>query len=156
MPNNYPGERVGDSEVEIELELPKGAKPGEVTLTAVGPGGESDAVHAARRATTRRPSRRRSRTTGSTQAQVDPVPCAVEGDDQGRARRGRVQVRRARRATRCAIEVQAARFGSPVDALLTVYDADRRVVDSADDTQRLARPGADGDTPAGRDVLHHA
>src|SRR5207244_4478971 len=26
VPNNYPGDRVGDSEVEIELELPKGVK----------------------------------------------------------------------------------------------------------------------------------
>ncbi|MFM8272640.1 MAG: hypothetical protein ACKODX_09940, partial [Gemmata sp.] len=25
-PNNYPAERVGDSEVDVELELPKGAK----------------------------------------------------------------------------------------------------------------------------------
>src|SRR5688500_12505570 len=30
VPNNYPAERVGDSEVEIELELPKDAKPGSV------------------------------------------------------------------------------------------------------------------------------
>src|SRR3954468_333026 len=32
VPNNYPGERVGDSEVEIELELPKDTKPGAVKL----------------------------------------------------------------------------------------------------------------------------
>src|SRR5205823_10868937 len=41
VPNNFPAERVGDSEVEIELELPKDAKPGGVTLTAVGPAGDS-------------------------------------------------------------------------------------------------------------------
>ena len=43
VPNNYPGDRVGDSEVEIELELPKDVKPGAVTLTAIGPGGASNA-----------------------------------------------------------------------------------------------------------------
>ena len=42
VPNNYPGERVGDSEVEIELDAPKGLKPGALTLTAVGPNGESE------------------------------------------------------------------------------------------------------------------
>src|SRR5262245_29303415 len=30
VPNNYPGDRVGESEVEIELELPKAVKPGAV------------------------------------------------------------------------------------------------------------------------------
>src|SRR5829696_9989770 len=30
VPNNYPAEKVGDSEVEIELELPKDVKPGAV------------------------------------------------------------------------------------------------------------------------------
>ena len=28
VPNNYPAERIGDSEVEIELELPKDVKLG--------------------------------------------------------------------------------------------------------------------------------
>src|SRR5262249_44534638 len=43
VPNNYPGDRVGDSEVEIELELPKSAKPGSVKLTAVRDGADSPA-----------------------------------------------------------------------------------------------------------------
>src|SRR5436305_11216335 len=34
VPNNYPADRIGDSEVEIELELPKTAKPGTVTIAA--------------------------------------------------------------------------------------------------------------------------
>jgi Bacterial pre-peptidase C-terminal domain len=38
------------------------------------------------------------------------------------------------------IEVQAARFGSPVDGFLTVYDADRKVLASADDTNGSADP----------------
>src|SRR5438552_11660646 len=38
VPNNYPADRVGDSEVEIELELPKDAKPREVKLTALREG----------------------------------------------------------------------------------------------------------------------
>src|SRR4051794_36231686 len=33
--NNQPADRIGDTEVEIELDLPKGTKPG-ATLTAVG------------------------------------------------------------------------------------------------------------------------
>ena len=36
--------------------------------------------------------------------------------------------------------MQAARFGSPVDVFLTLYDADRKIVASADDAGTSADP----------------
>ena len=39
VPGNYPADKAGDSEVEVELDLPKEAKPGAVKLTAVAAGG---------------------------------------------------------------------------------------------------------------------
>ena len=37
-------------------------------------------------------------------------------------------------------DVQAARFGSPLDGFLTVYDADRKVIASADDVNGSPDP----------------
>ena len=38
------------------------------------------------------------------------------------------------------IEVQAARFGSPVDAILSIYDADRKLLAAVDDTEGSPDP----------------
>jgi hypothetical protein len=130
--NNQPGERLGDSEVQVELELPKGAKPGEVKLTAVGPMGESAAY------TLLIPDgtpavKEKEPNDGFDQAQAIPVPAAVEATIKA-DRDADVFKLDGRKGDKLHIEVQAARFGSPVDALVTVYDADRRVLAAADDT----------------------
>ena len=131
---NYPAERVGDSEVEIELELPKDVKPGEVRLTAVGPGGESNAY---------------------TLLIRDDIPTIAEkepndGFDQAqpiagcrRPWRGTIKSEKdvdgvfkfeGKQGDKLRIEVQARRFGSPVDAMIVLYDSGKRIVDSADTT----------------------
>jgi Bacterial pre-peptidase C-terminal domain len=138
VPNNYPGERVGDSEVEIELELPKGAKPGEVKLAAVGPGGESNAYTLLLRDELPAVAEKEPN-DGFDQAQVIPVPCAVEATIK-QERDPDVFKFEGKKGDKLRIEVQAARFGSPVDAMITLYDAGRRVVDSADDTDGTPDP----------------
>jgi hypothetical protein len=137
-PGNYPADRVGDSEVEIELELPRDAKPGAVTLTAVSPGGESSPYQLLIRdelaaAAENEPN------DGFDQARTLAVPGAVEATIKSERD---VDVFRfeGKKGERWRVEVQAARFGSPVDALLTVYDAGKRVVDSADDTDGSPDP----------------
>ena len=138
VPNNYPGERVGDSEVELELELPKGAKPGAVKLGAVGPGGESNAYplllrdHAPAVA-------EKEENGGFDSAQPLALPCAVEGTIKGE-RDVDVFKFDGKKGDELKFEVQAARFGSPVDGFLTLYDADRKVIGSADDTGGAADP----------------
>jgi hypothetical protein len=138
VPNNYPVERVGDSEVEVELELPKGSKPGAVTLAAVGPGGESnphtllvrDAVPAV---TEKEPN------DGFEQAQAVAVPSAVEGTI--RSEKDADVFRFAgKKGEQLRVELQAARFGSPVDPLVVLYGPGRGVVASADDTGGSADP----------------
>lgn len=130
-PNNYPGERVGDSEVEIELELPKDAKAGSVKLAAVGPGGPSDAYSLLLRDELTAVAEKEDN-GGFDAAQAVAVPCAVEGTVKGE-RDVDVFKFEGKKGEKVKIEVQAARFGSPLDAFLTVYDADRKVVGSADD-----------------------
>lgn len=129
VPNNYPGERVGDSEVEIELDVPKGAKA--VKVTAVNTGGESNAYELLLRDDTPVVSEKEDN-GGFATAQAVPVPCAVEGSIKSE-RDVDVYKIEGKAGETFVIEVRAARFGSPLDAFLTVHDADRKLLASADD-----------------------
>lgn len=138
VPNNVPGDRVGDSEVEIELELPKDARPGAVTLTAVGPGGESKPYPLLVRDELPAVAEKEDN-GGFDAAQAVAAPCAVEGTIRGDRD---VDVFRfdAKKGDRISVSVQAARFGSPLDGFLTVHDADRKVLASADDADGSTDP----------------
>ena len=138
VPNNYPGERVGDSEVEIELELPKDTKPGAVKLVAVGPGGESNTYSLLVRDDLSTVAEKEEN-GGFDTAQGGTRPCAVEGTIKGE-RDVDVFKFEGKKGDKVTAEVQAARFGSPLDGFLTVYDADRKVIASADDVNGSADP----------------
>lgn len=132
VPNNYPGERIGDSEVGVEFQLPATARAGEVKLVAVGPGGESTPYTLLLRdelsvVLEKEPNE------GFDQAQQVTVPCAIEGVVQSE-RDVDVFKFAGKKGEKLRIEIQAARYGSPLDAMLTLYDADRRVVDSTSET----------------------
>ena len=138
VPNNYPAERIGDSEVEIELELPKDAKPGDVKLTAISPAGDSTAYALLVRdelpvVAEKEPN------DGFDQPQPIAVPSAVEATIKGE-RDVDVYKIEGKKGDKLRIEVQAARYGSPVDAVLTLYDSARTVVDSADDSAGSSDP----------------
>ncbi len=138
VPNNYPGDRVGDSEVEVELEMPKGAKPGEVKLTAANAAGDSNAYTLLVRDELPAVAEKEDN-GGFDTAQAVSLPCAVEGLSKSEKD---VDVFKfeGKKGAKIRIEVQAARFGSPVDGFLTVFDADRKVLDSADDVNGSADP----------------
>jgi hypothetical protein len=135
--NNQPVDRVGDAEVEIELELPMGATAG-ATLTAISPKGESqpytlligDQTHVMIE---------KEDNGGFSSAQAIALPAAVEGT---------VRVERdadvfrfeGKKGDKVRIEVQAASFGSPVDPLLTLSDARGRIVAAIDDVEGGADP----------------
>ena len=77
-PNNAPAEKLGDSEVEIELELPKDAKPGAVKLMASGSNGESNAYTLLLRDSLTAVAEKEPN-DGFEQAQAISIPCAIEG-----------------------------------------------------------------------------
>lgn len=134
---NQPGDRLGDSEVEFELELPKGTKPG-ATLTAIGPGGESKAYvllipDATPRVDEKEPN------DGFDAAQTIPFPAGVEGTIKN-DKDVDVFKFEGKKGDKVKLEVQAARFGSPVDALLSLYDADRKLLAAVDDTDGSPDP----------------
>ena len=132
VPNNYPGDRVGDSEVEFELELPKDAKPGDVKLIAIGPGGKSTPYTLLLRdelpvVAEKEPN------DGFGQAQPIALPCAIEGTIKAE-RDVDVFKFEGKKGDKLRIEIEASRFGSPLVAMLTLYDGNRRIIDSASET----------------------
>lgn len=138
VPNNYPAERLGDSEVEVELELPKDAKPGAVKLMATGTGGESNTYTLLVRDALAAVAEKEPN-DGFAQAQMIVLPCVVEGSINGE-RDVDVFKFEGKKGDRIRVEVQAARFGSPLDAFATIHDSRRCVVNSADDTSGTADP----------------
>jgi len=136
VPNNYPGERVGDSEVEIELEVPKDAKA--VKLTAVNTGGESNAYELLLRDDTPVVSEKEDN-GGFATAQPVPVPSAIEGTIKSERDVDVFKIE-GKAGEKLLIEVQAARFGSPLDGFLTLHDAHRKLIASADDTNGSPDP----------------
>ena len=142
VPNNYPGERVGDSEVEIELDLPKTAKPGAVALTI------GDATYTPLVAGDTPAVKEKEPNDGFDQAQPIPVPGAVDGTIKNE-RDADVFKFDGKKGEKLRLEVVAAKFGSPVDAMLTLYDADRRVLDSADDAAGSSDPVLNVTLPKG-------
>jgi hypothetical protein len=132
VPNSYPGDRVGDSEVSFELELPKEVKPGEVKLIAVGPGGKSAPYTLLLRDELPAVDEKEPN-DGFEQAQTITVPSAIEGTIKGE-RDVDVFKFEGKKGDKLRIEIQAARYGSPLDAMLTLYNAGRRIIDSASET----------------------
>lgn len=136
VPNNYPADRIGDSEVEIELEVPKDAKA--VKLTAVNAGGESNAYELLLRDDTPVVSEKEDN-GGFATAQPVPVPCAIEGAIKSERDVDVFKIE-GKAGEKLLIEVQAARFGSPLDGFLTLHDADRKLIASADDANGSPDP----------------
>ena len=138
VPNNYPGERVGDSEVEIELELPKDAKPGAVKLVAVNASGDSNSYTLLLRDELPVVAEKEEN-GGFNSAQPITLPCAIEGTIKGE-RDVDVFKFDGKKGNKLTIELQAARFGSPVEGFLTVFDADRKILASASDSKGSPDP----------------
>ena len=130
-PNNYPGERVGDSEVEIELDLPKNA----TTLTLTVGDSEYKPLVADDTPTVKE----KEPNDGFEQAQLIPIPCAVDGTIKGERDVDVFQFV-GKKGEQLLLEVIAAKHGSPMDGMIVLYDADRRVIDSADDVPGSTDP----------------
>jgi len=138
LPNNANVNIVGDSEIDIEVTLPKEVPGDVVPFTLISPAGES------------KPHRllvkdgspiivEKEPNEGFKQAQPITVPSLVEGSIR---QAQDVDVFRidGKAGDAIRIELQAARFGSPVDGILTLYDDNGRVIATADDTPGSSDP----------------
>lgn len=137
-PNQHPKDREGDSEVTVEVTLPKDRTADELTLTVAGPGGASNPLRVAvSDGNPRTPEKEPN--DGFAAAQPILVGQVVDGVI---SRDKDVDVFRFDGAAgaRLRIEVRAARLGSPLDAVLAVYDADHRLLATNDDTDGSPDP----------------
>lgn len=130
-PKDVPADRAGDSEFDIELELPKDFPAGTLPLVVVGPKGKSEpfllTIDSSPSTAEKEPN------DGFALAQELTLPAIVTAKVE---RERDVDVFRfaGKAGETVAIEVVAGRLGSPADTLVTVYDADKRILLTIDDT----------------------
>ncbi len=131
-PQNVPPELTGDTEVDVELTLPKDSAGPHVAIKV----GTADGV---KLLVVRGLVAEREPNDGFATGQLLIPPLTLHGViDKPRD----VDVYRfvGRKGQRWNFVVTARKLGSPVDALLTLYDAQRRVVESCDDAGGDADP----------------
>jgi hypothetical protein len=130
VPDKNP-EKVGDTQLVAEVSLPAG-QPGEpLTFVVVTPSGETK-PHPILVETSLPVVAEKEPNDGFRQAQAIPVPGVVDGVIE-RPRDVDVFRIEGRAGQRLQLEVLAARYGSALDSILTVYDAAGREVASNDD-----------------------
>lgn len=132
LPKTAAVRRIGDWAVAVELDVAKDVPAGTLAFTVAGPVGESNPVTVAVADGTPRVADKEPN-EGFKTAQPVPVPGIVDGVI-GRERDVDVFRFEGKAGEKVRLEVQAARLGSPLDAMLTVYDADGRTVAADDDT----------------------
>ena len=130
VPQKQDVNRVGDSQLEVELTLPADTKPGDCELVAVTDAGMSAPFSLFVDATA--PVAEKEPNDGFRQAQEIKLSDVVEGSLH---QPQNVDVFRfeATAGDKIVCEVIAARRGSALDATLTLFDSRQRLIDSNDD-----------------------
>ena len=132
VPNQQPPAAVGDTQVEVEVTLPPDTPAGTVSLVVVTPAGETP-PHALLVERSLALAAEKEPNNGFRQAQPITLPQAVDGA-VGQPQDVDVFRLEGKAGQQWVLEVFAARHGSPLDPLLTLYDADGQTVASADDS----------------------
>jgi hypothetical protein len=130
VPKDANAGQLGDSEIDIEVTVPEEVPSGIVPFTLVGPTGESKPHHLIvndeiPRVTEKEPN------NGFDESQPIAVPQVIEGSIR---QPQDVDVFRVEgnAGDRIVFDVQARRFGSPLEAMLTLYDADGHILATAE------------------------
>ena len=139
VPKPELAEKLGDTKVEIELEVPADAAGDEVKLAVIGPNGTSES-HIVRLFSAAELIPEKEPNNGFTTAQAIESPITVIGSI---GKENDVDVFRisGKAGQKLSAEVFAARLGSPLDSLLTLYDEQGRVIAQNDDAN-----AAEGDS----------
>ncbi len=136
-PNPQDLQRIGDTQVEAEVMLPSDYPNRTVTVTVMTPGGESPArallVERAPIVEEKEPN------NGFRQAQRIALPSEVGGRIEASKD---VDLYRfeGKAGQKITVEISAARFGSTLDALATLYDGEGRILASNDDAPTHSDP----------------
>lgn len=130
VPNNYPANKLGDTEVEVELDFNKDHAPDSVALTAVSPGGTSEVY---RLLVVAKPVLEQEPNDDFARAQAIALPVMIEGTI-AKERDVDVYKFEGKKGQRVKFSIVAAKLGAPTDALLTLYDDAKGVLAIVDDT----------------------
>lgn len=129
-PKNFPKQKTGDGEVDVELELPPGFAGASVALVAKGPKGVSPplaiSVDPSPAVTEKEPN------DSFQQAQPIILPAMISGAIN-RDRDTDVFRFEGKAGETIRVDVFAARLGSPADLYLSAHDEDRRILATSDD-----------------------
>jgi hypothetical protein len=132
-PNNSDPNKIGDSEIEIEVTLPSEVPGRTVPFTLIGPGGESNSLSLLVNDSPRIPEKEPN--DGFKQAQLISFPAVVEGKiQQGQD----VDLFRfeGKADQEIVVEIQATEFGSPLEPMLSLWDRNQQLLTTADGDQK--------------------
>jgi hypothetical protein len=132
LPNQMTADKVGDTQVEVELTLPADV-PGEtVSVVVVGP--DSQSTPCLIRIDRVPPLAEKEPNDGFKQAQPVMLGQVVQGTI---SRPQDVDMFRfeGKAGQKVVLEVHAARYGSALDSLLTLYDASGTILETCDDIE---------------------
>lgn len=129
-PNMTDAAKVGDTQVEIELTLAKDVAAGDLPLTVVTPSGEVSFILPVLSNDALVDAKEPQDSFAKAQA-IEPGNVVLEAIEKPKD----VDVFRIELAIgqRLVAEVHAARQGSPLDSILTLYDIRRQIVAASDD-----------------------
>ena len=146
VPKEMDAMKVGDTQLEVELVLPKGVSLGTTTFTVISPDGESKphallVVAAASLVNEKEPN------GGFRDAGKIEFGTRVQGLVQD-AKDVDVFTFHGKTKQKIVAEVFAARFGSSLDSLLTLYDHHGHIIQSNDDSDAGADSRLRAELPA--------
>lgn len=132
VPDKQDVKKVGDTQLDLQLHLPADALPESTTFVVVGPDGESE------------PRRLLFLKKETTIAEKEPNGSFREAQriQFGQTVQGLIQepndvdvfAFEAAAPEKIAVEIQADSLGSPMDSILTLYDSQRHIVATSDDS----------------------
>jgi len=133
VPQNYDAARIGGTQLEAALEIPRDVPDGKLTLVAVNPDGESP------------PFEVRVRAADELVAEQEPNDALKTPQmlPAGKVLVGKIHEPRnvdvfafdAQAGQKLTIQVTAASLGSPLDGFLTVFDETGRLLATGDDAE---------------------
>jgi len=131
LPKDAPAEKLGDTQIAVELKIPADARAADVKVTVVSSNGSSD-PHALRLYDARTLTPEKEPNGGFHDPQPIRLPNTITGVI---AQENDVDVfpLSAKAGETLSAEVFAARLGSPLDSLLTLYDEHGQVLATNDD-----------------------
>ena len=151
FPKELEAAKVGDTQIELELRLPETTPPGTNTFTLISPDGES------------KPHPMLVFEPGSLVAEKEPNGGFREAQEIKFGKRVQGAIQEAKDVDvfrfsgtahqKFSAEVFAARFGSPLDSVLTLYDEHGHIIATNDDSDFGSDSLLRAELPAGGEYL---